>query len=232
MANVCRDNRLILRVDQMTCITCLVVEVKRFIHEIHVDVLLVQHGLISLVFSALHESLHLTELFLLLHPTQKSFILIGVLEGIVFGVIGADKGLVFLQVALGVIEPIQVLKCLFDAHFSFLVAALLELGYACLEVILGELPAETAHCIMARSVDLCIHLLHQLSPLIVLVLPQNILNQVILCNISAQLHYVVESRLNFVMVEGLVDALAERFEPVGELFDLFVFCALCGEVLH
>ena len=53
----------------------------------------------------------------------------------------------------GVFVPTQVLSGISEACFSLLVSALFEFDYAYLEVIFGELPAELAQCIIARSVD-------------------------------------------------------------------------------
>ena len=161
--------------------------------------------------------MHLDDFGLLLYLTQHLGILYFCLEGIFDSVIGASKGLVFRQVVLGVLVPTQVLVGIFDATFSFLEVVLLELGYTCLEVILGELPAEAPQCIKAESVDLsddfCIHLMHLSSPRIVFLLLQNVLNQLIIYNISAQLYRLAKpsGRLTFFVEEGLVDGLAEHF---------------------
>ena len=60
----------------------------------------------------------------------RVLLLIGIilegLEEIVFGVIGAGEGLVFLQVDLGVIVLTQELKRRVDASFSLRVVALVE----------------------------------------------------------------------------------------------------------
>ena len=53
----------------------------------------------------------------------------------------------------GVFVPTQVLNGIRVEDYSLHVLALFEFDYACLEVILGELPVELAQCIIARSVD-------------------------------------------------------------------------------
>ena len=176
--------------------------------------------------------MHLAELGLLLHAIQHVGILLEGLERILDGVLDAEEGLIVRQVIFGVLVPIHELNGICDAHSSFLVAVFFEFGYTCLEVILGELPAETAQSIIARSVDLYIHRLHLSSPRIVFLLPQNVLNQLIFCNISAQLNHLAKpsGRLTFVVVEGLVDALTEHFEEEREFLYLLVvplFIVIC-----
>ena len=168
--------------------------------------------------------MHLDDFGLLPYLTQHLGILFFCLEGILEGVLGAGEGLVFRQVVLGVLVPTQVLNGILDARHTFLVVVLVELGYTCLKVILSELPAEAAQCVKARSIDRRVHLLHLLSPRIVLFRPQNMLDQLILCNKSAQFHRIAEpsGRLTFVVVEGRVDALDERFEEELEFLDLHV----------
>ena len=70
--------------------------------------------------------MHLAELFVLLRVLLLIGIILEGLEEIVFGVIGAGEGLVFLQVDLGVIVLTQELKRRVDASFSLRVVALVE----------------------------------------------------------------------------------------------------------
>ena len=112
--------------------------------------------------------LHLDEFGLLLQAKIHLEILRVGPEGIFVEVLDADEGLFLRQVVLGVFVPNQVLNGIRDKDSSLLVSAIFEFDYACLEVILGELPAELAQCIIARSVDLRINRLQLLSPLIVI----------------------------------------------------------------
>ena len=208
----------------MVFFSCRVVAVKHVKHEIHVDVLRAVRGLLLLFLSDKEDFAHLDEFGLLPQATIHLRILCGGHEWIFDGVLDANEGLFLHQVVLGVFVPTQVLNGIRDEYSSLLVSTIFEFDYACFELILGELPAEAAHCIIARIIDLPIHRLHVLSPQIVLLRTPNILDQPILCSISAQLRHVSEPsvRLTFFLEEGLVDTLAERLKEVGEFLDLVI----------
>ena len=73
------------------------------------------------------------------------------------------------------------------------------------------------------------------NPLIHILLPHYILGKLIVSSISAQLRYFSEPnvRLTFVLEEGLVDALAARFELELEFLDLlFVLCFIVLRALE
>ena len=182
--------------------------VKHVFKENLVDFQRAQLGLLLLFFSDNEEFVHLNEFGLLSQATIHLEILRLGPEGIFGEVLDADEGLFLRQVVLGVFVPTQALNCSRVAYSSLIVSAIFEFDYACLEVILGELPVELAHCIIARSVERRQNRLHVFISLIHILLPQYILDKLILCSISAQFRYFSEPsvRLTFVLGEGLADA--------------------------